>query len=816
MPLVPPSVDAIANGRARSHSRAEGLTPCVVVGLEQNGLGVVRTLGRMGIPVIAVHGSEIRPHAATRFAETVRCSDLRTEALIDTLVDIASGSSVRPVLIATMDRTVTLLTEHRPVVDRYFSHALPPPQVIDRLMNKAATDAFAREHGFLVPRTFDVRDEADFHRCESQITFPCVLKPQVKTVDFVANTPRKAFLVQDRDDLHRTYQLVAQWEPEVVIQEWVPGPDNRLVFCLYYFDRNGQPLASFTGRKLRQYIPYCGTACSAEPWNDEFVRDAGIRFFQLAGYSGFGAIEFKIDPEGRYHLIEPTVGRTEHLFALAAANGVNLPYIGYCDMARLAAPAPAPGHRRHIYLDCRRDMRAASFYVAKNELTWRQWLKSVAGPKQYALFAWDDPAPFARQATARASRAVQRVRRRFTKAADEYTTFVKERIAGVQSNRVVHAEPKDNRTHMEAAIAWLSAAQDATGVGGVARSYAVSRRSTYPVGWQPAYPETTGYIIPTFYDCAVAWKRPDLSARARRMADWEVAVQLPNGGFPGSTVDQRAPAVVFNTGMILLGLSRTYKETRHEPYLEAARRGVEFLIRVQSPDGAWRRFTSAVGDPIVHAYDLLVCAGLLSAAGLLGDACVHEAARRNLDFALTLQQPNGWIAMNGSTPKHNAGPPTHTIGYAAAGLLECGELLDEPRYVEAATRVAEAVLPHVGDDGFLPGKFDKDWTPAASWCCLTGNMQMAIVWWNLYNRTGDPRYAAAAARASRYVKCRQDLTNRDAGIRGGIAGSFPMNVDYGRYQYLNWAAKFFIDALILEERAGADHQPRLREGSNCV
>ena len=31
-------------------------------------------------------------------------------------------------------------------------------------------------------------------------------------------------------------------------------------------------------------------------------------------------------------------------------------------------------------------------------------------------------------------------------------------------------------------------------------------------------------------------------------------------------------------------------------------------------------------------------------------------------------------------------------------------------------------------------------------------------------------------------------------IRGGVKGSQPINGDYGKWQYLNWACKFTIDA----------------------
>jgi hypothetical protein len=76
---------------------------------------------------------------------------------------------------------------------------------------------------------------------------------------------------------------------------------------------------------------------------------------------------------------------------------------------------------------------------------------------------------------------------------------------------------------------------------------------------------------------------------------------------------------------------------------------------------------------------------------------------------------------------------------------------------------------------------------------------MAVVWLRLFLLTRDRRYLDAAQRANRFVKATQDLKSNDLGIRGGIKGSYPIYGRYGKYQYLNWAAKFFIDALLLEE-----------------
>jgi hypothetical protein len=106
-------------------------------------------------------------------------------------------------------------------------------------------------------------------------------------------------------------------------------------------------------------------------------------------------------------------------------------------------------------------------------------------------------------------------------------------------------------------------------------------------------------------------------------------------------------------------------------------------------------------------------------------------------------------------------------------------------------------LTQIRPDGFIPGQIDTDGKPYSSYCCLTGNCQMAIVWLKLFERLGDERYYQAAADSLRYVMSCQDIQTSDPNIRGGIKGSHPIWGTYTRLSYPNWATKFFIDGLLM-------------------
>jgi len=76
------------------------------------------------------------------------------------------------------------------------------------------------------------------------------------------------------------------------------------------------------------------------------------------------------------------------------------------------------------------------------------------------------------------------------------------------------------------------------------------------------------------------------------------------------------------------------------------------------------------------------------------------------------------------------------------------------------------------------------------------------VWLRLARLTGQAPYREAAERALRYLMAAQDLDARDPGVRGGVKGSQPIWGGYAAWEYLNWAAKFLADALLLH--LGAD------------
>lgn len=373
------------------------------------------------------------------------------------------------------------------------------------------------------------------------------------------------------------------------------------------------------------------------------------------------------------------------------------------------------------------------------------------------------------------------------------------RRAHRHDTRIGLGKDPGTRPAVREALGWLCRAQDhsVTADGGAARHYSLID------GWGPSYPETTGYIVPTMLSCAPLYEESDLAQRGQRMLDWLLAIQLPSGAFQGGTIlDEPVVPVTFNTGQILIGLAAGAARFG-EPYTQAMHDAARWLVDAQDADGCWRRHASPFAGSGENSYDTHISWGLLEAARASGEEAYAESALRNIRWAMSRQLDNGWFS---SCCLHDPKRPlTHTLGYAVRGIIEGYLYSRDEALLDSAVRAAEGLASALAANGFLPGRIASDWRGTVPWACLTGSVQIASCWLLLYRETGNGAFRDAAWRANEYVR-RTIAMDGPPGERGGVRGAFPISGRYNRYQYLNWAAKFFVDANMLEETIRGDDQ----------
>lgn len=356
-----------------------------------------------------------------------------------------------------------------------------------------------------------------------------------------------------------------------------------------------------------------------------------------------------------------------------------------------------------------------------------------------------------------------------------------------------HCFVGSDRQHLDLTLDWIKAAQDAVSDSGVSRGYSlISSSKTNRFGWQPSYPETTGYIIPTLLAAANLTKNPDLVRRAKLMADWELSIILKNEAAQGGNIKEKPVGAIFDTGQVIRGLLVMYDLTKENKYMEQAQKSAAWILNQEnSMGGYWDQDNAACVSQSSMTYNIYAIAPLVQIGH---NAEYHALAGRVVDFTLSQQLENGWFKK--CDFNDDAHPLLHTIGYTIDGLWDIGQMLNIERAKNRAVLALNGALSAMREDGSISGRLDSNWSGTVNWSCLTGLAQIGVTCMKVYKKTGEKRYLDAAVRIKNKLKACQNNISQENGLRGAVWGSWPISGDYGQYQALNWAAKYFADLLI--------------------
>lgn len=336
-----------------------------------------------------------------------------------------------------------------------------------------------------------------------------------------------------------------------------------------------------------------------------------------------------------------------------------------------------------------------------------------------------------------------------------------------------------------AALNWLKRSFDANGDNGSSAYYTQLWK---PFGWEKSYPETTGYIITTLLDYDNYYPDMHLKDYAIKAADWICTLQMSDGSLPGGYADSLEPSI-FNTGQMILGLTRVYELTKEDKYLNVLKGAVNWLVEEINPDGSWT--TAAYIKSYTPSYYTRVIWPILWANKHINNENTISKMK------LALQYYESKITEERSVRdwafKKDQKAFTHTIAYTIRGFYESSLLLDDSNLNDVSIKLADKVMELREFKGKLAGWYDSQWNGDYSFLCVTGNCQISIILSKIFQQTGDIRYLNTSLKVFGDVVNSQNMkTNLNK--RGAIPGSQPF---YGRYlifRYPNWATKFYLDA----------------------
>ncbi|MGW3565620.1 carboxylate--amine ligase [Streptomyces sp. NPDC000941] len=312
--------------------------------LHHGGVGAIRSLGRLGIPMYAVTEDRWTPAALSRYLERAfvwpTTGMERPERLVEGLLRIGRAIGRPAVLLPTDEEAAVLIAEHADTLagEGRFLFPRAEPGLPRRLASKQGLYELCLDHDVPTPAAAFPDSYADVKEFAATARFPVVAKN------------REAFERRRRPAVGGTTRitgprellaLAAGWGPRpgVILQEYLPREEAEDWIVHAYVDAESTPLAMFTGVKVRSWPPHAGmTACAYAVDNPE-LAELAAQFIKRIGFSGIVDLDWRFDRrDGRYKLLDfnPRMGAQFRLFESEA--GIDVVRAQHLDLTGRKVP----------------------------------------------------------------------------------------------------------------------------------------------------------------------------------------------------------------------------------------------------------------------------------------------------------------------------------------------------------------------------------------------------------------------------------------------------------------------------------------------
>lgn len=366
----------------------------VVVGGDYQGLGIVRSLGRQGVPVCVVDDE----HSISRFSRYsqrfVGVPDLHDQRkTVDSLVAMGKRLGLQGwVLYPTREELVAAFSRFRSELSAVFRVPTPDWESVKWAWDKRNTYRLAGELQIPTPATYYPRDIHQLAQLD-EIDPPFAIKPAIKEHFFYA-TKAKAWRANTHAELRAMYQKASDLAgpEEIMVQELIPGGGSQqFSYCAFF--RRGQAIGKVVARRRRQHPLEFGRASTyVETVDVPALEDLSERFLQAIDYYGLVEIEYKLDPrDSRYKLLDVNA-RTWGYHSLGAKAGVDFSYMLYADQVGLPVAA-SKGRPGVGWVRTTTDLPAAMMALFSGDTDFKSYFHSLRNCGVEAVFDLKDPLP---------------------------------------------------------------------------------------------------------------------------------------------------------------------------------------------------------------------------------------------------------------------------------------------------------------------------------------------------------------------------------------------------------------------------------------
>ena len=309
------------------------------------------------------------------------------DLLVDALVSAASSADSPAVLFYQPDAGLLFASRHRDRLTPALRFVLPPPSLVEQLVDKAAFQELAEKYDLPVPNA-RVVPLSEWAQYVDDLPLPLVVKPLRRVGAWSDAHGAKAVLVSERRELRSVLSRLEGVHDSVIVQALVPGPESRIESYHVHVDANGEVRAEFTGRKLRTHPGAMGHSSAVVTTTAPDVIALGRDVLQRLDFVGVAKLDFKRDDSGRLWLLEinPRFNLWHHL---GAAAGVNIPASVLAEVLDLPYPERVEARPGVTWCRLGRDLRAARG-EGMPTTAWARWALAAGA---YSTVDPSDPLP---------------------------------------------------------------------------------------------------------------------------------------------------------------------------------------------------------------------------------------------------------------------------------------------------------------------------------------------------------------------------------------------------------------------------------------
>ena len=386
---IPEAVQSSAPGAAAF----AGTGGALVMGADYRALGVVRSLGRQGIPVWVINqGGHLVATASRYVRRRLPWPACEERGEVEFLLAVCAAHKLDGwMLIPTDDYTVGLVSNHHRTLASRYRLTVPPWEKLRWACDKRLLHQLAEKLQVHQPWTACPSNREEL--AEIDCPYPAILKPAIRLKPGTLAIP-KAWLVEDRESLLKRYEEASALvsSGNLIIQEVVPG-GGEAQFSYAALCQDGRSLASVVARRTRQFPRDFGQLSTfVETIDEPEVVEPAERLLAAIKFSGLVEVEFKRDPRNGQFKVLDINPRVWGWHTLSRRAGVDFPYLLW--LLVRGEPVPAMRGRageRWVHLSA--DLRVGLEEIVKGRLSFRDYLSSIRGPLESAIFSWDDPLP---------------------------------------------------------------------------------------------------------------------------------------------------------------------------------------------------------------------------------------------------------------------------------------------------------------------------------------------------------------------------------------------------------------------------------------